>query len=82
MVTKIQKWGNSQGVRLPKDVLEEARLSVGEEVEISSQEGAIVLLPARRIRGKHDLKTLVARIPKDYRTEETDWGIPSGKEVW
>ena len=34
MVAKIQKWGNSQGLRLAKHVLENAGISVGDDVEI------------------------------------------------
>ena len=45
MVTKVQKWGNSQGLRLTKQVLEEARISVGDLVDVSTQDGVISLLP-------------------------------------
>jgi antitoxin MazE len=82
MVTKIQKWGNSQGLRLAKQVLEDAHISVGDEVNVTARDGLIVVEPARRVRGKRSLKELVSRIPKNYKAEETDWGEPVGKEVW
>lgn len=82
MVTKIQKWGNSQGLRLAKQVLEDAHISVGEDVDVTVRDGLIVVAPARRVRGKRSLQELVSRIPKNYRTEETAWGRPVGKEVW
>lgn len=82
MVTKIQKWGNSQGLRLPKQVLEDAHLSLGESVDVTVQDGLIVIAPARRIRGRQNLEELVSRIPKDYKAEEMDWGKPAGREVW
>jgi antitoxin MazE len=82
MVTKIQKWGNSQGLRLAKQVLEDARISVGDDVDVTVRDGLIVIAPARRIRGKRSLQELVSRIPKNYRTKETDWGQPVGKEAW
>ena len=82
MVTKIQKWGNSQGLRLPKHVLEEARISVGEDVDVTAKDGAIIISPSRRIRGKYKLEDLVSRIPKGYKAKELDWGKPVGKEVW
>ena len=82
MVTKIQRWGNSQGLRLAKQVLEDARLSVGDDVDVTARDGLIVIAPARRIRGKRSLQELVSRIPKDYRSEEMEWGGPMGKEVW
>jgi antitoxin MazE len=82
MVTKIQKWGNSQGLRLTRQILEDACISVGDDVELAVREGMIVIVPIRRIRGRQSLKELVARIPKNYKPEETDWGKPVGNEVW
>jgi antitoxin MazE len=82
MVTSVQKWGNSHGLRLSKAVLQDARLSVGDKVDVVVREGEILISPAKRVRGKHDLRALVARIPKGYTPEETDWGQPVGKEVW
>jgi len=82
MVTKIRKWGNSQGLRLAKQVLEDAHISVGDDVDVIVRDGLIVVAPARRVRGKRSLQELVSRIPKNYKAEETDWGQPVGKEVW
>jgi antitoxin MazE len=82
MVTKIQKWGNSQGLRLAKQVLEDAHISVGDDVNVTARDGLIVIEPVRRVRGKRSLKELVSRIPKNYEPEETDWGEPVGKEAW
>jgi antitoxin MazE len=82
MVTKVQKWGNSQGLRLAKQVLEEARLSVGDPVDVSTRDGVIVIAPVRRVRGKQSLQELVSRIPKNYKNREVDWGKPVGGEDW
>jgi antitoxin MazE len=82
MVTKVQKWGNSQGLRLPKHVLEDARISVGDDVDVTVRDGIIVIAPVRKMRGKHTLQELVAKIPEDYETEEIDWGEPVGREAW
>jgi antitoxin MazE len=82
MVTKIQKWGNSQGLRLARQILEDACISVGDDVEVAVREGMIVIAPVRRIRGRQSLQELVAHIPKKYKPEETDWGKPVGNEVW
>ncbi|MBI2252208.1 MAG: AbrB/MazE/SpoVT family DNA-binding domain-containing protein [Armatimonadetes bacterium] len=82
MLTKVQKWGNSQGLRLVKHVLEEARISVGDDVDVTARDGVIVIAPARRIRGKQSLKKLVSRIPKNYKTGEIDWGGAVGSEAW
>ena len=82
MVTRIQKWGNSQGLRLARQVLEDVHISVGDEVDVTTRDGMIVIAPARRIRGKQSLQALVSRMPKTYKTREIDWGEPVGREVW
>ena len=82
MLTKIQKWGNSQGLRLTKNVMEDAGLGVGDEVEIEVRDGVIVVAPAMKIRRRYRLEDLVAQIPKNHHTSEVDWGKPAGKEVW
>lgn len=82
MLAKIQKWGNSQGLRISKNLLSDAQLDVGDEVDISVKEGVIIVAPAKRIRGRHNLKDLVARIPQIYQPGEVDWGEKVGKEEW
>ena len=82
MVTKVQKWGNSQGLRIAKHVLEDARIEVGDDVSITVQDGVIVISPVKRVRSKYDLSRLISRIPKDYKADQIDWGKPVGKEVW
>ena len=82
MITKVQSWGNSQGLRLNRRVLDEAHIAVGDEVDLTVREGVILVAPARRVRGGHDLNRLVARIPKDYKPDPVEWGEPVGREVW
>ncbi|MEX0718253.1 MAG: AbrB/MazE/SpoVT family DNA-binding domain-containing protein [Planctomycetaceae bacterium] len=77
VTTKIRKWGNSQGLRLSKQVLDLAGISVGDSVEIVVAEGQVT---ARKLPSKFDLAELVSRIPKQYRAGEVDWGpSPSGR---
>lgn len=82
MLAKIQKWGNSQGLRLTKNLLTDAQLEVGDEVDIRVKEGIMIVTPAIKIRGRHSLKDLVARIPECYQPSEVDWGDPVGGEIW
>jgi antitoxin MazE len=82
MVTRVQKWGNSQGLRLAKQLLEDAHISIGDDVDVTIRDGAIIIAPIKRIRGKRSLKELVSRIPKDYKAGEVEWGDPVGREVW
>ncbi len=82
MITKIQKWGNSQGLRLSKDILFEADIEVGDAVDVSLRDGVLLVTPVRRVRGRVDIEQLVREIPADYKPGELDWGPPAGREVW
>ena len=82
MLGKIQKWGNGQGLRFTKALLQEAQLNVGDEVSVSVQNGRIIVEPATKVRGKYDLRELISKIPQEYQAEELNWGEPVGKEEW
>ncbi len=77
--TQLAKWGNSLGLRLPKSVALEAQLAAGDTVDVSVDDGAIVIRPARP---RYSLEELVGRITSRNRHRETDWGTPLGHEVW
>jgi antitoxin MazE len=78
--TQIAKWGNSLGLRLPRSVALEAQLDEGDTVTVSVKGRAIVVRPARPT---YSLNSLVARITKRNRHDETDWGTtPVGHELW
>jgi antitoxin MazE len=82
MLTRIQKWGNSQGLRVSKELLADAAIEVGDTVDVSAADGTLLVVPARRVRGAIDLRELLAGIPEGYRAEEFDWGPAVGGEVW
>jgi antitoxin MazE len=77
--TQIAKWGNSLGLRLPKAVAREARIDEGDIVDVSVENGAVVI---RASRPTYSLEQLVARITARNRHDESDWGTPVGHEVW
>ena len=65
MLTRIQKWGNSQGIRIAKNILADVGLNVGDEVQISVKNKTITISPVKTKRRRYNLEDLVARIPKD-----------------
>jgi antitoxin MazE len=79
MRTRISKWGNSLGVRIPKAFATEAGLDDGTEVEISLVAGRIVVTVATP---GYLLADLVGGFETSNRHPETDWGRPEGKELW
>jgi len=82
MLVKVQKWGNSQGIRLSKEILAQANILVGEDLELFSSKNQLIIKPIRKVRGKYNLQDLVSQIPNDYQVKEEDWGIAIGQEVW
>jgi antitoxin MazE len=77
--TQIAKWGNSLGLRLPKSVAREVHVDEGDTVEVSVDNGAIVIRPSRP---RYSLDELVGRITTRNRHRETDWDTTIGHEVW
>jgi antitoxin MazE len=80
--SRIQKWGNSQGLRLSKELLADVQFEVGDSVDVAVRDRTLVITRARGERGERDLAELVARIPKGYKPDAVDWGSPVGREVW
>lgn len=80
MLSKVQKWGNSQGLRLPRQILALADIKVGDDVEIIVGEHQIVVKKVGRPR--YDLAELVRRIPKGYKAREVSFDPPVGNEEW
>jgi antitoxin MazE len=78
MSVKIQKWGNSLGVRLPKAVVEKVNLSEHSEVEVESKDGVIVIFPAKK---RYYLEELIAQITKKNLHHEDEFKV-EGNEVW
>ena len=82
MIIKIQKLENSDGIYFSEKMLEAAQMNIGDEVQITIQNGRIIVETAPQARRRIDLQTLLAKMPEDYQPKEIDWGKPVGKEVW
>lgn len=81
MTVNIQKWGNSQGIRIPKHMLDDLAWSETETVDISIDDGKIIIEKFRAPERK-TIKDLFEGFKGKYEPEDIDWGEPSGGEVW
>lgn len=81
MKTRVQKWGNSLALRIPKSFAEEVGLRDRSVVKISLAKGKLVVSPIAGKR-KFTLKKLLARINDDNLHGEFGTGAPMGNEVW
>jgi antitoxin component of MazEF toxin-antitoxin module len=81
LIATIRRWGNSSAVRIPRQVLDQANLEEGNDVEIIlSKEGEITL---RAVRKRKSIQELFDGYDGGFfQTGEIDWGKPQGDEVW
>lgn len=75
----VKKWGNSASVRIPTGVMESARLSLDDPVDIREEGGRIVIEPIRT--NECDLTQMLAGITPENLHTEVDFGTPVGKEL-
>jgi len=80
MLTKVQKWGNSLALRIPKAFAIDAQLENDSLVEISIVKGKIIVTPVSA--PGWTLDELLAGITKDNLHGEVDTGFAAGNEVW
>ncbi len=81
MTATISTWGNSQGLRFPKDVMKELHLSIGDKVKVFIENQKIIIEPIKPLREKYDINDLVDDIPHNYKAHE-EFDTKVGLEEW
>jgi antitoxin MazE len=76
----LQKWGNSTGVRIPKDILGKANIAEGDAVEFEVTSPGVIVLRVKH--PKPTLEDLLKGTTREQFGGEIDWGSPRGHEVW
>lgn len=80
MQAQVKEWGNSQGIRLPKEVLKSAGISLNDTLDVTVKDGVITL--SKLFRHKSLEERASAYDGKLNLDGEYDWGNPVGREVW
>jgi antitoxin MazE len=75
---QIARWGNSLGLRIPKNMAIEAGLRAGTRVEIAAEGDRIVITPARP---RYKLADLLEGVTPEAMREAFDWGLDVGREI-
>ncbi len=81
MTATISSWGNSQGLRLPKNIMQELHLHVGDKLNIFMKNQKIILEPVVSKREIIDINDLVKDMPVNYIASE-EFTDSTGKEEW
>jgi antitoxin MazE len=80
MITKIQKWGNSLAVRIPKSFAVEVGLEQNIAIEITMDDGKLILTPL--LVSPLTLADLLSQITEQNLHMEVDTGFVQGNEAW
>lgn len=78
MQTRVQRWGNSLALRIPKPFADDLGLAADGAVEVTISKGRLIVMPA----ASPTLSELLAGITDKNRHALEDWGSPVGKEAW
>lgn len=89
MYATIQKWGNSQGLRIPKVLLDALDIHENDRVELLQTEDSIHIKKVSPMQHRSLADRLTAFYAKPINeigriddSTEADWGKPEGAEVW
>ena len=80
MQAQVKEWGNSQGIRLPKEILKSAGITVNEVLDVTVSNGVITLVKVQRHKSLEDRAAEFdgkLMLDGDY-----VWGDAVGREVW
>jgi antitoxin MazE len=80
MQTKIQRWGNGLGLRIPRTFAAEAQVEAGATVDLSIENGRLLVRPLRMRR--HALSALLRTVSRRNLHREASTGRAVGREAW
>jgi len=80
MRSKVQLWGNSLALRIPKYIANQIKINNGSDIDVSLEDEKIIIRPIKRRR--ESLDYLLSKIDKNNIHKEEDFGEPVGGEIW
>lgn len=80
MLVKVQKWGNSIALRIPKSFAEQTFIESGSSVDLSIQDGKLIVEPIKQ--ESYDLNELLSEVKETNLHREYFADEPKGKELW
>jgi antitoxin MazE len=79
VLAKVQKWGNSLAIRIPRAFAEQLGVQQDSEVDLSLDRDRLIMKP---IRTKPSLSVLLRQVTDENIHAEVATGEPTGREVW
>jgi antitoxin MazE len=79
MEAKVQKWGNSNGIRIPSSILKELGITVNDILSLKQEDNRIVIEKPKK---KYSFNERAKKYKGDNLSKEFEWDEPRGKEIW
>lgn len=79
MMITIQKWGNSQGIRIPKIILDEVQWNNDDRLMLRVDKNKLII---EKAESRKNIMELFADFDGEYVPVDMDWGQPVGEEIW
>ena len=80
MEVRLQKWGNSTGIRIPSSILKSLGLNVNDKVIIKEEENKIIISKSKK--QNISLKERFDMYNGENLSKEFEWDDPVGNEIW
>ncbi len=80
MEARLQKWGNSIGIRIPSSILKELHLKINDKIELSHEDEKIIITKSKK--QKISLAQLFKKYDGENLAKDFEWDEPRGNEIW
>ena len=79
MEARLQKWGNSSGIRIPSTILKSLNIKTNDKLDLVQEDDKIIITKSKN--NKISLKERFKNY-KESNPDEFDWDDPVGREIW
>lgn len=80
MEAKVQKWGNSVGIRIPSSILKSLNIKTNDILNIEQEEDKIVIrIPKKK---KISLEERFNNYHGENLSKDFSWDVPMREEIW
>ena len=80
MEVRLQKWGNSMGIRIPSTFIKSLNLNMNDKVDIIEDEDRIIITKSKKKR--ISLKERFDKYNGENLSKDFEWDDPVGNEIW
>jgi antitoxin MazE len=80
MEARLQKWGNSVGIRIPSNIIKSLNLKINDTLELKTEENKIII--TKTIRKTISLEERFKAYNGKNLTKDFEWDEPQGREIW